>query len=158
MKTAIYFTVLSSLLSLWYPLPVHSHRPAIQGGNSCGDDFGSSADALSLPDPSIRWSFRHYLDCTHQAVWINFESSEPEQIFSVSVGVPSQDRFADIRANALIIGRGLPPLSDDDWFSLPEQVQNDTLWEENPEYGALYLRSPQDRSKCDHVGPYMAAE
>jgi len=132
---------------------VVAHRPATEGP-SCDEDYGSSTTALPLTDPTISWSFKHYLDCTHRAVWIEFGNTSPNQRFYVGVGIPTQDRFAAVRANALIIGPGLPTLTADEWSQIPEDVQNDPVWNGN-NIGAYFNASPEDQSTCDHLGTVM---
>jgi len=149
-----------------------AHRPALQNGQAgCGDDFGSSTTALSLPDPSISWSFKHYLDCTHRAVWISFQNTSPPSatsddggeegtLFYVGVGVPTLPRFEDVRADALIIGPGLPPLDDATFRSLPESIRSDPVWTASSggDIGAYFHQSPQEQSTCEHLGTVMKGE
>jgi uncharacterized protein (DUF305 family) len=133
---------------------VSAHRPATTGP-SCDNDYGSSAAAMPLADPAISWSFKHYLDCTHRAVWIRVINDQANQPFYVGVGIPTQDRFADVRANALIIGPGLPQLSADEWDQVPEDIRNDPVWNSGSNIGAYFHASPDDQSTCDHLGTVM---
>ena len=147
----------SLLLAALLASTVLAHRPATTG-SSCDADYGSSATALPLPDPTISWSFRHYLDCTHRAVWIQTVNPSPNQPFYVGVGIPTLDRLEDVRADALIIGPGLPTLSDEDWAKVPEDVRNDPVWSTADNMGAYFHESPQDQSSCDHLGSVMQGE
>ena len=113
---------------------------------SCDDDFGSSRTALSIPDPSISWAFKHYLDCTHRAIWMKFVNPRPDFKFYVGVGIPPRERFAHVRADALIVGPGLPQLSDDDLALVLADVRNDPVLASNP--GGLLFRGPADQSTC----------
>ena len=90
-----------------------AHRGLLTGP-SCDDDFGTSATALPIPDATISWAFKHYLDCTHRVVWAKFANPAANSNFYVGVGVPPIQRQAATRADALIIGPGLPTLSDAD--------------------------------------------
>uniref|UniRef100_A0A7S1NL07 DUF305 domain-containing protein n=1 Tax=Eutreptiella gymnastica TaxID=73025 RepID=A0A7S1NL07_9EUGL len=122
---------------------------------SCDDDYGTSATALNIPDASISWAFKHYLDCTHRVVWTKFTNPEPDFRFYVGVGIPPVQRQAATRADALIIGPGLPTLSDADMQSLPVELQNDRVWSTQGGVGAVIHRSPQDQSSCAHLGTVM---
>lgn len=137
-----------------------AHRPALTKA-SCDSDYGTSSTALRLVDPTISWSFRHYADCTNRALWVSFESpsTTPDFEFYVGVGIPTLDRFQDIRADALIIGPGLPPLSEQDLSLVPEEVRNDPIWSDNNDnnIGAYFHQSPADQSTCDHLGTVMKA-
>ena len=135
---------------------VIGHRPAIQR-SSCDNDYGSSTTALPLPDPSISWAFKHYLDCTHRAVWINFKNPMADFGFYVGAGVPPQERYADVRANAVIIGPDLPQLTEEEMLLLPDDIKNDPVWD-NEGYGAVLHVSPDDQSTCDHLGIVMSGE
>lgn len=138
---------------------VQAHRPLLTKP-SCGVDYGSSATALSVEDPTISWAFKHYADCTNRVLWVSFTNPEPNFNFYAGVGVPTLERFADIRTNALIIGPGLPTLSEEDWSSLPEEVRSDPVWtssqDDNNNIGAYYHISPADQSTCDHLGKVMS--
>ena len=139
------------------PQPVEAHRP-LTTKSSCDDDYGTSETALPVPDPTISWAFKHYVDCTHRAVWSSFVNPSPNFQFYVGVGVPPVERFEDVRANALIIGPGLPQLSEEEMASLPEEVRTDPVWTTTPNVGAYYHISPADQSTCDHLGTVMQGE
>merc|ERR1719253_2070827 len=91
---------ISLLLFTWLGI---AHRGVLTR-SSCDDDFGSSSTALPIPDPSISWSFKHYLDCTHRAVWMKFTNPSADFKFYVGVGVPPVQRFEALRADTVIIG------------------------------------------------------
>jgi len=138
-----------------FPSITKAHRPATTKP-SCGVDYGSSEDALTLLDPTMSWSFKHYADCTNRGTWISFENTGgADSSFYVGVLVPVIDRFRDVRPNALLIGPGLPSLNDEEWNIVPEEVQADPVWG-NAEYGAILLQSPEDQTTCDHLGTVMS--
>lgn len=148
-----------SLFSLFFTLTLvakqtDAHRP-LATKPSCDSDYGSSDTAMNIPDPSISWAHQHYADCTNQAIWMTFTNPSADFQFYVGAGVPVVDRFASVRANALIIGPGLPPLDQETFDSLPEQVQADPIWNSNDNIGAYYHVSPQDQSTCNHLGVVM---
>ena len=129
-----------------------AHRGLLTGP-SCDDDFGSSGTALDIPDPSISWYFRHYLDCTHRAVWSKFVNPRADFKFYVGIGIPTSERFAHVRADALIVGPDLPTLTGEDLASLPGDIRNDPVLAENPR--GYIFRSPEDQSTCNHLGRVM---
>lgn len=146
-------------------LGVDAHRPLLQRP-SCDGDFSSVSSALVIPDPEISWSFKHYADCTSRAIWMAFTNPSEDFRFYVGIGVPTQPRFADLRADALIAGPGLPALSADDLASLPAAVRDEYAAleashaaENGPSdprgFGALLHRSPADQSSCAHLGAVM---
>lgn len=151
-----YSSSLARFLTLCCSLTtVVAHRPAVNGPGSCDNDYGSSSTALPLADPLISWSFKHYLDCTHRAVWMETVNPNPNQPFYVGVGIPPVDRQSEVRADALVIGPGLPALTDAEWALIPEQVRNDPVWRSGDNMGAYFHQSPQDQSTCDHLGTVM---
>eukprot|EP00567_Pseudictyota_dubia_P015153 CAMPEP_0197438660 /NCGR_PEP_ID=MMETSP1175-20131217/5586_1 /TAXON_ID=1003142 /ORGANISM="Triceratium dubium, Strain CCMP147" /LENGTH=190 /DNA_ID=CAMNT_0042968431 /DNA_START=30 /DNA_END=598 /DNA_ORIENTATION=- len=133
---------------------VHAHRP-LTTSPSCDDDYGTLETALPIPDPTISWSFKHYADCSHRAVWSSFVNPSADFQFYVGVGTPPVERFEDVRANALIIGPELPSLSDEEMASLPEEIRTDPVWTATPNIGAYYHVSPADQSTCNHLGAVM---
>ena len=98
-------------------LSVCAHRSLLTKP-SCDGDFGSSTEALAIPDPSISWAFSHFADCSRRAVWLSFVNPSDDFLFYVGVGVPTVERYAELRADALIVGPGLPELSAADLASL----------------------------------------
>ncbi|CAB9519826.1 Domain of unknown function (DUF305) [Seminavis robusta] len=154
MFSRLFFSCFLSFNLLVGTTLVSAHRPATTRA-SCDEDYGSSATAMPLADPTISWAFKHYLDCTHRAVWIEVTNETPNQPFYVGVGIPTQDRFADVRADALIIGPGLPQLTADEWEQVPLEVRNDPVWNSGSNIGAYFQSSPQDQSTCDHLGTVM---
>ena len=48
---------------------VSAHRGILTKG-SCDSDWGSSAKALYLKDPTISWAFKHAFSCDKRALWI----------------------------------------------------------------------------------------
>lgn len=64
------------------------------------------------------------------------------------------ERYEDVRANALIIGEGLPQLDEEVFANLPEEIRNDPVWNSS-DVGAYYHEAPQDQSTCDHLGSVM---
>ena len=121
---------------------------------SCDLDFGSSSEALVVEDPTISWSFKHYADCSRSAIWMRFTNPRKNFAFYVGVGIPTLDRFAALRGDALIIGPGLPELSEVELSSLPSSVRDDPAVTAG--IGGLIHRSPNDQSSCAHLGPTMA--
>jgi hypothetical protein len=122
---------------------------------SCDADFGSSATALNIPDPSISWSFSHYADCSKRAVWSKFENKAADSTFYFGVGVPTKPRFSSLRAAGMIFGPGLPNITTADRAALPAEVRNDPLLSQ-PGIGSLGLEhSPADQSTCAHLSPTM---
>lgn len=132
--------------------PGATHRGALTR-SSCDNDFGSSAAALAISDPTISWSFSHYVDCTQRAVWMKFTNPSADFKFYVGVGIPPMPRFKDLLADAVIIGPGLPQLSEAEQASLPAEVRNDPAW--SSDMGAIIRRSPADQSTCAHLGQTM---
>jgi hypothetical protein len=137
-----------------FSIPGLGHRPAITRG-SCDDDFGSSATALVIQDAAISWSFQHYIDCTHRAVWLKWTNPYADSKMYVGVGIPPVARFDALRADAVLIGPGLPQLSEEDVALIPEEVRNDPAW--TSEMGAYFHRSPADQSTCDHLGATLSS-
>lgn len=155
--------ILSSILifSLSLSPPVFAHRPLLSRP-SCDNDFSSPDTALLIPDPTISWSFKHFADCSARALWMSFINPEENFIFYVGSGVPTESRFADLRVDGIIIGPGLPELSDDDKKYLESTASEvkkhyDILstTTSDAKYGALLFRSPVDQSSCAHLGPTM---
>ena len=72
--------------------------------------------------------------------------------FYVGVGIPTLSRFATLRAGALIVGPGLPALSENELAVLPLEVRQDPA---GIGVGGLLHQSPDDQSTCDHLGPTM---
>lgn len=140
---------------LFLPL-IPAHRGVLTRP-SCDDDFGSSTTALPIPDASISWAFQHYFDCTNRALWMSFDNPSSNFSFYVGVGIPTLDRFAYIRADALIVGPGLPALETEVLEGLPDEVKNDPILT-TPGFGAYFHQGPQDQSTCDHLGTVMAQE
>ena len=138
------------LLCTWGTL-VSCHRPLLNKA-SCDSDFATSGAALSIPDPTISWSFKHYADCTSRALWMSFKNPSAGFRFYVGVGVPTQERFADLRADALIVGPGLPALTAEELSYLPDDIREDPILKNS---GAVLHRSPEDQSNCNHLGATM---
>jgi hypothetical protein len=89
----------------------NAHRPMLTRP-SCDSDYGSSQAALKVPDATISWSFKHYADCTNRALWIVVDKNPYNNFyFYVGVGVPTLDRFASVRVDAVVIGPELPTLN-----------------------------------------------
>ncbi|CAE7278670.1 unnamed protein product [Symbiodinium natans] len=76
------------------------------------------------------------------------------QLFYIGVGIPPQARFADLRADAVLIGPGLPALSSADRALIPPEVLADPVWN-IAGVGAILRRSPADQSTCAHLGEVM---
>jgi len=133
--------------------PAAAHR-GLTRGPSCDEDFGLATTALQVPDPKISWAFDHYLDCTHRAVWTKFTNPEADFKFYVGVGIPPVTRFAALRADAVIIGPGLPALSAAEQALLPAEVRDSPVWN-GQGIGGILHRSPQDQSTCAHLGKVM---
>ena len=134
-----------------------AHRGLLNGPGSCDEDFGTSSEALSMPDASISWSFKHYFDCTRRAVWARFKNPKADFRFYVGVGIPPLSRQAHVRASALIVGPGLPKLTKDEFDALPSAVSSDPIFSGDTSsiLGALMFQSPQDQSTCSHLGRVM---
>ena len=60
-----------------------------------------------------------------------------------------------MRVDALVIGPGLPLLSETVFSQLPEEIRMDPVWDDD-QIGAYYHQSPADQSTCAHLGPVMA--
>ena len=136
-------------------LPLVAAHRGLLTKPSCDDDFGSSSTALVIPDPSISWAFKHYLDCTHRSVWSKFTNDmSVNRMFYVGVGIPPKERFGHVRADALIIGPGLPELTDDEWNYIPNDIKSDPIWNANGKKAYLF-KSPEDQSSCAHLGVVM---
>mmetsp|Transcript_25211 Transcript_25211/g.75685 ORF Transcript_25211/g.75685 Transcript_25211/m.75685 type:complete len:353 (+) Transcript_25211:195-1253(+) len=147
-------TVLRVLLACCAALGA-AHRPAVEGLGSCGLDFSSSDVALNVPNVEISWTFSHYFDCSARAVWMTFQS--PRDGFAdmyVGAGTPMIERFAGLRPDILVMGPGLPPLTDAELARIPEQVRAD------PAFVATgYLRAaPEDQTTCEHLSEVMRGE
>lgn len=153
---AILFILFSLVLSLLFPSS-YGHRGLLTRG-SCDNDFGSSLTALPVPDATISWAFKHYFDCSQRAVWARFKNPEANFKFYVGAGVPPVQRMAQLRADAIIIGPGLPKLSAGEIDALPPAVRNDPIFSgvlANRTIGALLFKSPEDQSTCSHLGTVM---
>jgi len=132
------------------------HRGLLTRG-SCDNDFGSSQQALPVPDASISWAFKHYFDCSQRAVWARFKNPAANFKFYVGAGVPPVKRMSQLRADAIIIGPGLPKLSADEIKTLPTAVRDDPIFsgDNATKLGAVIFRSPEDQSTCAHLGTVM---
>ena len=128
-----------ALLSL--PSPCLAHRGLLTRG-SCDVDYGSSATALAVPDPSISWAFKHYFDCSRRAVWVGFDNPSSNFGFYVGSGVPPVARMAEIRVDAVIIGPGLPALTAAEMAALPADVRGDPVWTAGTAVGGILHQSP----------------
>ena len=64
------------------------------------------------------------------------------------------DRFENVTLGALVVGPGLPPLNDATFSSLPEDIQQDPIWEDHPypRVGAVYVET--DFSHCHYYGSH----
>ena len=121
---------------------------------SCDDDYPNSTHALPMADPTISWYFQHYADCSRRAVWATFVNPRANFSFYVGVGVPTFQRFTGLRADALIIGPGLPAMLESDMAQVPAEVAADPAWG-GAGVGAIYHRGPADQSTCAHLGAVM---
>ena len=128
----------------------HAHRRATTIP-SCDGDFGSSATALPIPSADISWSMKHYLDCTHRAVWMTGTSPSAGFEYYVGVGIPPTERHASLRADAVVIGASLPALTAADLAAIPDAVKADEAFVPN---GYLHA-SPADQSSCAHLDDVM---
>lgn len=146
-SAAISFLLASALTGTW------AHRPATTKP-SCRSDFSSADAALKLLDPTISWAFNHYVDCVNRATWIKFDNAAADSMFYVGVLVPSVARFDDVHADALVIGPGLPALTDEEMALVPEDVKASPIWHDES-VGAILHRSPEDQSTCSHLGTVM---
>ena len=63
-----------------------------------------------------------------------------------------------MRADALIVGPGLPKLSTDQIKALPPAVRNDPVFskDHDKKMGAILVTSPKDQSTCAHLGTVMS--
>ena len=119
---------------------------------SCDGDFGSSDAALPVPRADISWSAKHYMDCTHRAVWMRLTSPAAGFKFYVGVGIPPTARHSDLRADALVLGADLPALTADELAAVPDAVKADPAFVPN---GYLHA-SPADQSTCAHLDAVMS--
>ena len=105
----------------------------------------------------MSWAFKHYFDCSRRAVWVQFKNPAVNFKFYIGAGIPPVKRMARLRADALIVGPGLPQLSADEVKALPPAVLNDPVMSKNrrKKMGAVLLRSPRDQSTCAHLGTVM---
>ena len=72
-----------------------AHRPLLLDGKaSCDGEFGSSTQAIVIPDATISWSMKHYSDCTNRALWLSFVNPAPDFAFYVGSGIPVKVRQA----------------------------------------------------------------
>ena len=72
-----------------------AHRPLLLDGKaSCDGEFGSSTQAIVIPDATISWSMKHYSDCTNRALWLSFVNPTPDFAFYVGSGIPVKVRQA----------------------------------------------------------------
>ena len=128
----------------------HAHRRATTIP-SCDGDFGSSATALPIPSADISWSMKHYLDCTHRAVWMTGTTPSAGFEYYVGVGIPPTERHASLRADAVVIGASLPALTAAELAAIPDAVKADEAFVPN---GYLHA-SPADQSSCAHLDDVM---
>lgn len=141
-----------SSLALVCLLAASAHRPLLTKP-SCDGDFSTSDTAANVPDPTISWATQHYADCTSRALWFSFVNPFADFLFYVGVGVPVQERFADLRADALIIGPGLPNLTPEELSYLPKEIRDDPAMMKGN--GGILHKAPADQSTCAHLGKTM---
>lgn len=124
-----YSLVLFSLVVLQTAVVASAHRPALTRP-SCSPDFGSSRAALDIDGVTVSWSFKHYLDCSSRAVWMKFRNPSPDFLFYVGVGIPPVPRFADLRADVLVVGPGLMEYDEPELRSLgvPAEVLREAFF------------------------------
>merc|ERR1719189_1943437 len=98
-------------------LAVHAHR-SLPSGVTCGNQFSTEDDALTIPDPTISWAAYRILTCDAPVMWLkgDFEAGQSMQF---TMGLPELERFADVRGSVVIIGPGMPQLSTEEAARVP---------------------------------------
>jgi len=72
--------------------------------------------------------------------------------FYAGAGVPVVERFQSLRVELLLLGPGLPSLSQSDKDLIPAEVSGTTIFQNA---GGYLHRAPDDQSNCDHLGMVM---
>lgn len=145
-----------ALVSQWNIPTAFAHR-SLPSGVTCGSQFASPETALVIPNPEISWANYAIYDCDHPVNWYEAAGTK-DQEFKFTITIPVIERFEAVRMNAVIIGEGLPPISQDDINDsfVPASVL-DYMTANN--LGGVVFNSPVDQSTCDHLtSPEMATE
>ena len=71
--------------------------------------------------------------------------------FYVGVGIPTKDRFSELRADALVMGDDLPELTAAELAAIPDEVKDDPVFVPR---GYLHA-SPEDQATCAHLDAVM---
>lgn len=135
----LYTMILSLLVAL-----AAAHR-SLPSGVTCGNQFSSEADALTIPDTKISWATYRISTCDAPVMWLKgyFDAG---QSMEFTLGLPELDRFEDVRTAVVIIGPGLPELVDE--YDIVPQSVKDAIREGE---GALLVAAPDDQSTCAHI-------
>eukprot|EP00746_Dinoflagellata_sp_MGD_P085474 gnl/MRDRNA2_/MRDRNA2_33831_c0_seq1.p1 gnl/MRDRNA2_/MRDRNA2_33831_c0~~gnl/MRDRNA2_/MRDRNA2_33831_c0_seq1.p1 ORF type:complete len:511 (-),score=104.34 gnl/MRDRNA2_/MRDRNA2_33831_c0_seq1:356-1888(-) len=130
-----------------------AHRPLLDVP-SCAPAYSTPSNALHVPDISISWAMNALQTCDANvnALWLSWTAVAKNMSIYIGVGVPTMKRFELIRSDYLVVGPGLPALSDEDKAQIPEDILNQVA--EIPHssgFGYWYNRAPDDQSTCDHM-------
>jgi hypothetical protein len=91
-------------------------------------------------------------DADVNALWLSWTTVAPNMSIYIGVGVPTMKRFELIRSDYLVVGPGLPALSDEQKSQIPEDILKQVA--EIPHsntFGYWYNRAPDDQSTCAHL-------
>jgi hypothetical protein len=110
--------------------------------------------ALHVPDISISWAMNALQTCDAEvnALWLSWTAVQENMKIYIGVGVPTIKRFDLIRSDYLVVGPGLPALSDEQKAQIPEEILKQVA--EIPHsntFGYWFNQAPDDQSTCDHL-------
>jgi hypothetical protein len=130
-----------------------AHRPLLDAP-SCAPQFSSPMNALHVPDISISWAMNAVQKCDAKvnALWLSWTAVQANMSIYIGVGVPTMKRFELIRSDYLVVGPGLPPLSDEHKAQIPEDILAQVAEiPHSKNFGYWFNRAPDDQSTCDHL-------
>lgn len=134
-------------------LEAGAHRPLLDGP-SCAPAYSTPSTALHVPDISISWSMKAISTCDAgaTALWLSWTAIQENMKIYIGVGVPTIKRFDLLRADYLVVGPGLPDLSEEQKSKIPEGVLNQVASiPHSNTFGYWFNQAPDDQSTCDHL-------
>lgn len=132
---------------------IWAHRPLLNVP-SCAPAYSEPTNALHVPDISISWAMNALQTCDAKknVLWLSWNAVAANMSIYIGVGVPSMKRFDLIRADYLVVGPGLPALSDEQKAHIPEDIMKQVASIPHSNgFGYVYNRAPDDQSTCDHL-------
>lgn len=130
-----------------------AHRPLLDVP-SCAPMFSTPSAALHVPDISISWAMNALQTCDADtnALWLSWTSVAENMKIYIGVGVPTMKRFDLIRADYLVVGPGLPALTNETKSQVPEDIMKQVAGiPHSNTFGYWYNRAPDDQSTCAHL-------